>query len=81
MLDPNPIEVAAMHRAGDVAGQYIDKIGKTDLLTYTRAEWHDLIVVTCGAYVDAMMQQQIDANIALSDAHRQPSSVEGAPPP
>lgn len=68
MDEPNEYEISAMNQAGDVAGQYIDTIGRTDMATYTAEEWRGFVAAVCGAYVDALMQQQITANIALSNA-------------
>lgn len=70
MDEPNEFEIAAMGQAGDAAGAYIDTVGRTDMATYTPEEWSGFIAAVCGAYVDALMQQQIDANTALSEAQR-----------
>ena len=38
MVDPNEFELAAMRRAGDVAGEFIDALGRTDMARWTTAE-------------------------------------------
>ena len=36
-------EIAARNDAGDEAGAYLEKIGKTDLATLTEAEWFEFL--------------------------------------
>ena len=64
MVDPNPHELAAMQRAGDCAGEYIDSLGPTDMATWSPPEWVAFIEVICGGYVDALIDQQLAANEA-----------------
>jgi hypothetical protein len=66
MVDPNEQEVAAMRAAGDIAGQYIDAVGRTDMATWSPEDWRGFIEVICGAYVDALVEQQVAINTAWS---------------
>ncbi len=65
MVDPNPIELAAMGQAGVRAGDYIDALGRTDMAVWSEAEWTAFIEVICGGYVDALIDQQLAANDAV----------------
>jgi hypothetical protein len=49
--NPDPvfvIDTAAVLKAGDVAGQYLDEIGKTDLATLSAQEWQDFLFKVVG---------------------------------
>ncbi len=39
MIDPTPNETTAFVRGGDMGGEYLDSIGKTDLERLSRDEW------------------------------------------
>ena len=65
MVDPNPIELAALGQAGARAGDYIDSLGRTDMARWSEAEWTAFIKVICGGYVDALIEQQLAANAAM----------------
>ena len=65
MVDPNPFELAAMGQAGARAGDYIDSLGRTDMATWSEAEWTVFVEVICGGYVDALIDQQIAVNDAV----------------
>jgi hypothetical protein len=65
MVDPNEHEVTAMRRAGERAGVYIDALGRTDMAHWSSEEWDGFIEAVCGAYVDALVNQQIAINDAL----------------
>ncbi len=64
MIDPNPIELAAMRQAGARAGDYIDSLGRTDMAGWSEPEWTAFIAAICGGYVDALIYQQLAANEA-----------------
>lgn len=72
MVDPNEHELAAMRRAGDAAGEFIDALGRTDMATWSPAEWGSFVETICGGYVDSLIEQQIAVNTA---AHK----VQGLP--
>ncbi len=65
MVDPNDQEMAAMRQAGDVAGQYIEAVGRSDMATWSEDDWRGFIEAVCGAYVDALVEQQIAISQAL----------------
>ncbi len=66
MVDPNEFELAAMRRAGDAAGEFIDALGRTDMAAWSSAEWVSFVETICGAYVDALIDQQISVNAAAT---------------
>ena len=61
LTDPNPCEIAAMNTAGERAGEYLESLGKSDLAAMSDEEWRTLIAVTCGGYVESLLQQRADA--------------------
>ncbi|MES2783577.1 MAG: DUF6511 domain-containing protein, partial [Pseudomonadota bacterium] len=44
-------ENKAVMATGDLAGQYLDKLGKTDLATMSYEEWMDFIADTCENFI------------------------------
>ena len=42
-----------MRAPGDIAGQYIEAVGRSDMATWSEADWRGFIEAICGAYVDA----------------------------
>lgn len=52
MIYPTPNEEAAIAHGGDMAGEYLDSLGKTDLATLTREEWLTLLTAIVGGYCD-----------------------------
>jgi hypothetical protein len=66
VVDPNEHELAAMRAAGVMAGDYIDALGRTDMATWSPAEWHGFVEAICGAYVDSLIGQQSAVNTAVS---------------
>jgi hypothetical protein len=72
MVDPNEQEVGAMRAAGAVAGQFIDAVGRTDMATWSQQDWQGFIEAICGAYVDALIEQQIAINTALAKVQAGP---------
>ena len=66
MVDPNEFELAAMRHAGDAAGEFIDALGRTDMAAWSSAEWVSFVETICGAYVDALIDQQIGVNTAAA---------------
>lgn len=61
MIDPTDAEKESMEHAGDMAGEYLESLGKTDLATMSPDEWQTLIHVICSGYVDRM--------IAIAERH------------
>jgi hypothetical protein len=56
MIDPTPNEQAAMAHAGDMAGAYLDSLGRTDLATLSVAERQMLIEVVVTGYCDRLRE-------------------------
>ena len=54
MIDPTPNEIAAMQAGGQLAGEYLESIGKSDLVTLTTEEWSTLIEVVVTGYCDTL---------------------------
>jgi hypothetical protein len=54
VIDPTRHEVAAMEEAGNVAGAYLERLGKTDMAAFSYEEWMGLIEATCTGFVDKM---------------------------
>lgn len=61
MVDPNEVELAAMAEASDRAGEFIEKLGKTDMARWSAGEWHQFIEVVCGGYVESLCRQHAAA--------------------
>jgi len=57
----NEVERAAMSDAGDVAGQYLDSIGKTDFATLDQEEWRKFLETFVYAFETAMRTQACQA--------------------
>lgn len=55
MIDPTDAEKESMEHAGDMAGEYLESLRKTDLAKLSSDEWQTLIQVICTAYVDRMI--------------------------
>ena len=52
MIDPTPNERAAMLHGGEMAGEYLDSLGRTDLAQLEIEEWQTLIEVIVTGYCD-----------------------------
>lgn len=78
MVDPNEQEVAAMRAAGDIAGQYIEAVGRTDMATWSEADWRGFVEAICGAYVDSLVEQQIAINAAVARVQTLPGAAAEA---
>jgi len=66
MVDPNEQEVAAMRAASDIAGQFIEAVGRSDMATWSATDWRGFIEAICGAYVESLVEQQIAINTAVA---------------
>lgn len=54
MIDPTKAEIAAMEQASNMAGEYIEHLGKTDMAQFNEEEWMTLVEVICGAFTDEL---------------------------
>ena len=52
MIDPTPNEKAAFVRGGEMGGEYLDSIGKTDLESLDREEWLTFVEAVVTGYCD-----------------------------
>jgi hypothetical protein len=52
MIDPTRNERAAMQAGGDLGGQYLDSIGKTDLSSLTPLEWRTFVEAVVTGFCD-----------------------------
>ncbi len=54
MIDPTPNEQAV--RGGEMGGEYLDSIGKTDLETLERGEWLTFVEAVVTGYCDHLRE-------------------------
>jgi hypothetical protein len=54
MIDPTRHERAAMDRAVEMAGEYVESLGRTDLMTWSPEEFATLIEVIVTAFTDRL---------------------------
>jgi hypothetical protein len=52
MIDPTPNEKAAFIRGGQLGGEYLDSIGKTDLESLSPEEWLTFVEAIVTGYCD-----------------------------
>ena len=60
MVDPTEREQAALNAAGPMAGEYIESLGKTDLVLFSVEEFLELIQVIVSAYLEAKARFDIN---------------------
>ena len=56
MIDPTPNEKAAFVRGGDLGGEYLDSIGKTNLESLDREEWLTFVEAIVTGYCDHLRE-------------------------
>ncbi len=56
MIDPTPNERAAMTEGGMAGGEYLESIGKTDLVALTQAEWDIFVEAVVTGYCDHLRE-------------------------
>ena len=64
MIDPTPNEKAAFVHGGEMGGEYLDSIAKTNLETLSRDEWLTFVEAVITGYCDHLRQ------LAARDAQR-----------
>lgn len=60
-MDMQPHEIDCAVKAGKMAGEYLESIGKTDLAELTQIEWQTFCEVICGNYateITKLLQSQ-----------------------
>jgi Family of unknown function (DUF6511) len=56
MIDPTRHERAAMDHAVDMAGEYVESLGRTDLMAWSPEEFATLIEVIVTAFTDRLRE-------------------------
>ena len=56
MIDPTPNEAEAMTVSGQMGGEYLESIGKSDLATLTETEWDRFIDAVVTGYCDHLRE-------------------------
>ncbi|MCL7466075.1 DUF6511 domain-containing protein [Phaeovulum sp. NW3] len=56
MIDPTPNEAVAMTVGGQMGGEYLESIGKSDLATLTETEWDRFIDAVVTGYCDHLRE-------------------------
>lgn len=56
MIDPSPNEKAAMEHGGQMGGEYLDSLGRTDLATLTTDEWECFIEAVVTGFCDHLRE-------------------------
>jgi hypothetical protein len=56
MVDPDDDEQAALDFASQMAGEYVESLGKTDLATFTSQEWATLVECAVTGYQDKLAE-------------------------
>lgn len=72
MIDPTPNEIAAIAGGGQLGGEYLESIGKTDLAALTADEWRLFCTAVVGGYVDCLV------SLASTDRQRLQAMANGA---
>ena len=73
MIDPTPNEQAAIVAGGQLGGEYLESLGKTDLVTLTEAEWTTFVEAVVTGYCDHLRA------LAARDATRLDGMAPGVP--
>lgn len=56
MIDPTPNERNAFVRGGEMGGEYLDSIARTDLQTLSREEWLTFVEAVVTGYCDHLRE-------------------------
>ena len=56
MIDPTPNEMQAMTVGGQMGGEYLESIGKSDLAILTETEWDRFIDAVVTGYCDHLRE-------------------------
>ena len=56
MIDPTPNEAEAMTVCGQMGGEYLESIGKSDLATLTETEWDRFLDAVVTGYCDHLRE-------------------------
>jgi hypothetical protein len=69
------VDAKACLKGGEVAGRYLDEIGKTDLAALTRDEWETFCVKAGGRGVPRRHRRRARRSDSVLASVRQPQSV------
>lgn len=75
MIDPSPFDTEAFAHASDLAGEYLELIKKTDLVTLSRDEWMTFVVVMCTGFADSRYRgdRRLEADLTHHRAWEAPT--------
>ena len=73
MIDPTPNERVAILHGGDMAGEYLDSLGRTDLAVLAVEEWDSFVECIVTGYCDHLR------DLASQDRSRLQALGEGVP--
>ena len=76
MTDPTPHEIDALLAASPAGGEYLEKLGKTDLAVLTEDEWMGFIEAVVTAFQDRMAQ--LHAPFAVNCSSDDPFRITAA---
>ncbi|GAC1509731.1 MAG: hypothetical protein NVS1B6_16820 [Steroidobacteraceae bacterium] len=77
MLDLSSQEIAAIQAASPAGGEYLDRLGKTDLAQLSEAEWMGFLEAVITAFLDSMAKQH--APFAVLRSHDDPMPMSLLP--
>ncbi|WP_085440270.1 DUF6511 domain-containing protein [Magnetofaba australis] len=63
MIDPTPRDEVAFRYAGQMVGEYVESIGKSDLRAFTLVEFLTLVEVAVTGYLDERARQDESAKL------------------
>jgi len=64
--EENPIETLATRYAGQMGGEYIEELKKTDMATWSEKEWNTFVGCVCTGYVTELIKLRLHAADAMS---------------
>lgn len=60
MIDPSENEQAALRAAGQTGGRYIERLGKTEIATWSALEWTNFIDAIVTAYHEHLASVELE---------------------
>lgn len=68
MIDPTPNERAAIAHGGAMGGEYLESIGRTDLVSLSREEWLTFVEAVVTGYCDHLLDLAVRDQALLDRA-------------
>ncbi len=59
MMNPTRNEIKAVLHGGDMGGEYLDELGKTNLAALSKEEWEQFLLCVIGGYVQKIADNVI----------------------